>query len=82
METNNAQEPKFRDCHRCISIYFCFFYFDEKEANILKVLVVFVRAKIRFRFFTQFQTLQKNNNTSFYDSKYLESLASNDSCPF
>ena len=61
---------------------FVFFYFDEKEANILKLLVVFVRAKIRFRFFTQFQTLQKNNNTSFYDSKYLESLASNDSCPF
>ena len=61
---------------------FVFLYFDEKEANILKLLVVFGRAKIRSRSFTQFQTLQKNNNTSYYDSKYLESLAFIDSCLF
>ena len=51
LETNKVQEVKLRDCHWCISIYFA----SEKLADILKLLVVFGRAKIRFRSFTQFQ---------------------------
>ena len=59
LETEKVQEAKFRDCHWCISIHFVSVYFDEKWADILKLLVVFGREKS----FTQFQIAQKNNNT-------------------
>ena len=63
LDTKKVQEAKFKDCHWCISIHFASLYFDEKEADVLKLLVVFFRAKIRFRSFTQFQIAQKNNST-------------------
>ena len=57
LETNKVQEAKFRDCHWCISIHFASVYFDEKWADILKLLVVLGREK--FRSFTQFQIAQR-----------------------
>ena len=61
LETNKVQELKFRDCHWCILIHFASVYFGEKYADILKLLVVYVslRAKIRFRSFTQQQQQQQ-----------------------
>ena len=38
LETKKVQEAKFRDCRWCISIHFPSVYFDEKEADILKLL--------------------------------------------
>ena len=64
LETNKVQEANFRECHWCISIHFASVYFDEKWADILKLLVVLGREKkIWFRSFPQFQIAQKNNST-------------------
>ena len=47
--------------HWIISIHFASVYFDKKQAGTSKLLVVFGRAKVQFRSFTQFPIAQKNN---------------------